>query len=651
MDEGLQKFIHAQFDDAQEILQSEGELTGLIPDGEARYQNMQFLAEGGQKKIFTCIDILSGRKIAYATAKENASHENQAKFIREARLTAHLEHPHIIPVYDSGKNDEEQPFFTMKLVSGRTFAEYLHEKHSLQSRIDILLKACEAVNFAHDKGIIHFDIKPDNIQVSDYGEVLLCDWGLAAIAYESCSGEILEDEVLKKVDFNQSIDAQFKGTVGYAAPEMWKSKTPRTLLCDLYSLGAVLYRILTGKDPEMKVDWEQNFESLSLRAVCKKAMHTEPEKRYENVAQLIVELKAWRNGFATAAENASFFKTLKLLVLRHRNVSLSILLSLAAIVLLSFLFVRSLKSKEETATKLATELQATEAQRLLLEDELTPQYLQQAFKAFKRREYDAALSLCEHVLRNRPDSKRARQIKGMIYFSQQKFAEAVPYLSGKLKSAALEYEDKTPLSLDDLIGVLVRLKRVEDDKYVYKALLSTELQKDITLQGKQRIMLAEMNFKNPHMQGKINFSLRESSEGLMIDLSNNLGIRDYWVLEKLGPVYVKKIDLSNTPSYNGWGWSEGLQIEHLVLRHWPGVEMEKLAGRRILHLDLQDSELDYGEIIGTNPLISLNIAGTPFERWSRLLTLEKLRHLTVSKGALPEDIKRELAKKVSIREL
>jgi serine/threonine protein kinase len=651
MDPDLQKFLHNQFEEAQSSISGSEELPQLINGVTERYLEKAFLAEGGQKKIFTCKDSLTGRTIAYATLKDGADHEQTAKFMREARLTAHLEHPHIIPVYDTGLDENEIPYFTMKLISGQSFEEYLNEGHSLQSCIDALIKICEAVNFAHDNGVNHFDIKPENIQVSEYGEVLLCDWGLAGISYESCSEKVLDDEILKKVDLSQSLDRHFKGTAGYAAPEMWERKGERNHLCDIYSLGAVLYQILYQKTPPPKIDAGTFTVTGALQAVCCKAMQPK-DKRYQSAAEFVRELKSWRQGFATEAENAGFATMLKLLILRHRNVSISILSSLILIIILSFVFIDSLKDREIAATKLANQLQQTEKQRLILEQELSPKYLLKAFDAFTRQELDAAMALADHVLRNEPGSVRAREIKGMILFVQQNFQEAAPFLTGNLKKLANKYKELVPLSVDNFVKVLIKLDRGKRDSelHVYKNLLITELEKDISVEQKRKIMLAEILYKNKKVK-KVNFTLTKAAEGWIIDLSNNPKLTELWILEKLGPIYVKHLNLNNTPIGQLNQSLSLMQLEKISLRNWPAYNLSFLKGRRLLHLDVQDSKLDVRSTIVKSSLITLNIKGNHFNKWALLKDLKFLKELTVSKGALPDKIRAILEPKVKIIEL
>jgi eukaryotic-like serine/threonine-protein kinase len=164
------------------------------------YEEDQLLEEGGMKRIIRCRDRRSGRLVARAEMRSAGL--DCERFLREAGITAHLQHPAIMPIYEIGAKDDESPYFTMKLVEGRDLAAVLEllrkndpqaqRDFPLEVRINIFCRICEAMAYAHQHGIIHPDLKPANIEVSAHGEVLVCDWGLARVLDEVC-----EDPVLK----------------------------------------------------------------------------------------------------------------------------------------------------------------------------------------------------------------------------------------------------------------------------------------------------------------------------------------------------------------------------------------------------------------------------------------------------------------------
>ena len=229
-----------------------------------RYENIEFYQKGGQKTIYRAYDNKTDRIVALGKLDVSATENEKALFLREARINAFLQHPNIIPVYDIGK-DEDELYFCMKFIVGETLSEVIDsisrhkqdslEKFPLSECVEIFIKVCDAIAYAHDHGVLHLDLKPDNIRIDKFGDVLVCDWGLSSITDNS---EIvdedqgcLEDVSFMKSDANQmTLSGYIKGSLGYMAPEQTAQTSDRkTELTDVYSLGAILYSILCYKRP------------------------------------------------------------------------------------------------------------------------------------------------------------------------------------------------------------------------------------------------------------------------------------------------------------------------------------------------------------------------------------------------------------------
>lgn len=291
----------------------------FIPEGisdQTRFQEQSFHAIGGMKRIFKVKDVRTNRFVALAELKDQRPSEaKKNQFLREARIAAALEHPHIMPVYDLGVNNYGQPFFTMKFLRDESLYKVLKEwskrnpvymrQYPRRTLLAAFLKICEAVAYAHSCGVIHLDIKPANIMIGAYGEVYLCDWGLAKIVHEA--EESSESPSFDATTFNDiTLSGQIKGTPGFMAPEQIDRnlgrKDERT---DIYALGALLYHILTLKKPlsglpvqeilqrtlsgEISKPSEISIDPVSkdMEAVCLKAMQPAPALRYPKVSQLI----------------------------------------------------------------------------------------------------------------------------------------------------------------------------------------------------------------------------------------------------------------------------------------------------------------------------------------------------------------------------
>ena len=158
-------------------------VTSEVQSIEERYDVRELKGSGGLKNIYLAYDRKSGREVALAKLKSEQTDENVELFLREARMTALLEHPNIIPVYDVGFTDE--PFFTMKFIHGQSLSQIIAKDKEL-SLTDILRnfnKICDAIAYAHSRGIVHLDLKPENIFFDGFGEVIVLDWGISRRLY------------------------------------------------------------------------------------------------------------------------------------------------------------------------------------------------------------------------------------------------------------------------------------------------------------------------------------------------------------------------------------------------------------------------------------------------------------------------------------
>jgi len=260
------------------------------------------LARGGMGVVFRGHQNSLNREIAIKQLLPEISGEYKERFINEALVTAYLDHPNIVQVHELGISSEDEPLLCMKLVQGISWKEKLSTRltHTTARQRDVdheeqlktLLSVCDATGYAHSKGILHLDLKPDNIMIGEFGEVMLMDWGIA-VEYQQNASEDNRTINADQVD-------QPMGTPGYMAPELANGDgsaiSPRT---DIYLLGAILYEILMGKPPHQKEGlWPTVLSARDgkipsfkrsvpkeLRRICSKALAKVPRDRYGDVAQ------------------------------------------------------------------------------------------------------------------------------------------------------------------------------------------------------------------------------------------------------------------------------------------------------------------------------------------------------------------------------
>ena len=214
-----------------------------LPDAGERYEVVGFLGRGGTGAVYEAEDLLLGRRVAMkvvATGEERRA--AAGRMLDEAKTIAALDHPGIVPVYDAGELPDSRVFYTMKLVRGRRLDAL--EAGSLAKRLRIFLRVCEAVAFAHARGVVHCDLKPENVMTGEFGEVLVMDWG-----------------------------THLAGTHGFMAPEHEAGGTVGPP-ADVYALGRMLERLVADGAPR------------PIAAVIEKATSADPAERYPTAREL-----------------------------------------------------------------------------------------------------------------------------------------------------------------------------------------------------------------------------------------------------------------------------------------------------------------------------------------------------------------------------
>jgi len=245
-----------QRDDSDTRLYME-DTDALLPEilnPKTRYAFFSAIATGGKSLIKSCRDLHLKRTVCYKTLRPefiDNKIENQ-RLLREARISAMLQHPNTIPTYELGRDNRGHYYFTMKLVHGYTLREVLNyrERYDLGQLMDVIVQVGRALAYAHSRGVLHRDVKPENILVGPYGETLVLDWGLAKVWPKSKTTEDLEADI-DEVDTGPGMTGEDKlqGTVMYMSPEQIDRDPAISFQSDIYSLGAVLFETLTGQTP------------------------------------------------------------------------------------------------------------------------------------------------------------------------------------------------------------------------------------------------------------------------------------------------------------------------------------------------------------------------------------------------------------------
>ena len=231
-----------------------------LPDlSGTRYELEEELGRGGLGVVYAARDLQLQRSVAIKVLDSTLP---PVRLEEEARIIARLEHPAMVPIYETGRLPDGRAFYAMKRVAGDRLDRYLNARHSIGERLRVIQKVGEALAFAHTCGIVHRDLKPQNVMVGSFGEVYVMDWGVEGVA----------------------------GTPQFRAPEQAApSGRPLDQRADVYALGALLRFVLPEPAPR------------PLCAVAMKAMSAEPDARYHDVPALLLDAQRFQDGLAIEA--------------------------------------------------------------------------------------------------------------------------------------------------------------------------------------------------------------------------------------------------------------------------------------------------------------------------------------------------------------
>ncbi len=331
---------------AATIAPTGGAAASTPPTDTTRYTVHSVLGKGGMGKVIKVLDRNLLRAVAMKTVldPERADAEQVERFVREARITAQLDHPNIIAVHDLGWLGERAPYFTMKLAEGETLDQWLRrvargdaapEEYSLQRVLEVFLKVADAVAFAHARGVLHRDIKPSNVFLGRFGEVILMDWGLAKRkgSHEDAlpsSGQAAQAHV--------TAPDVILGTPLYMSPEQAAGRTGEVdERSDLYALGVCLYELLTLQTPFEDNDVHRLLDRVvheppprmreaaaprrhggpvlavpaELEAIVAKALAKRPEDRYADVPAMTRDVRRFLDGESISVLRDSLAKRLR----------------------------------------------------------------------------------------------------------------------------------------------------------------------------------------------------------------------------------------------------------------------------------------------------------------------------------------------------
>jgi WD40 repeat protein len=320
----------------------------------ARYQIIAEHGRGGIGRVLRATDREFGRDVAVKELLIRTS-SSEMRFMREALITARLEHPNIVPVHEAGRWDDGTPFYAMKLVAGRPLKALIAEARTYPERLKLLdrvLAVTDAIAYAHDRGVIHRDLKPSNIIVGDYGETIVIDWGLAKTVGETDEGTSGPSPSAMN---DLTVAGAVLGTPAYMAPEQ-AAGAEATARSDVYALGAIVLDVLrdhaSGAAPKAasdsddtspqgavgKVDVAIPDAPADLRSIVRRAMAAVPAERYPSARAFGDDLRRFTSGIAVEAHRYTGREWAARWLVSHRRVVAVAVISILLLFIASTVF-------------------------------------------------------------------------------------------------------------------------------------------------------------------------------------------------------------------------------------------------------------------------------------------------------------------------
>jgi serine/threonine protein kinase/Leucine-rich repeat (LRR) protein len=618
-----------------------------------RYIVEREIARGGMGAVLRAVDCDIRREVAIKYLLDQSDMKKKARFVEEAQITGQLEHPNIVPIHELGFDAQQRLFFSMKMVKGQSLAQVLDDlrqrPHSAERAyplgrlLTLFVNVCNALAYAHARGVVHRDLKPANIMIGDFGAVYVMDWGLAKVLGQEAgsrspeSGVRLQESAIRNPQSAISTSRQPEadltqegavlGTPVYMPPEQATGRVdavdPRS---DIYSLGAVLYEMLTLQPP---VDRQGDYVAVLLRvaqgeiappeqraperarkgkipkelaAIAMKAMARDPKQRYPSADHLRQDIERFLDGRSVSARPDSTREMVWKLV--KRNKLASAFTAVLAVVLLwsSWANYRARQATEQAQKDYQDQVRKS-----------VPAFLEAARLYVERRDLDQALKQLDIVLVADKDNHEARLLRGQILVVRKEFASAARELADYLKLRPGDTRTKALADLcqsarPDEVATFNAVADIFRDQKAGDALVALAYQHaGGSMEGRRKML--------PVYQKRIETAWPGQGARLWLDTQSGefrLSFENYRKVTDLGPlkdIPLSVLDLSRCEFVRDLGPLQGMPLKTLYLSFCVQVrDLRPLAGLPLTTLSLHScgQVKDLTPLAGM-PLTSLNL--------------------------------------------
>lgn len=608
-----------------------------------RYNIIKLLGKGGAKNVYEVFDNLAERKVALAMPRSNLVAAQYPTFIKEAKINAKLDHPNIIKVYDIGVSNKNIPFFTMELKRGKTLKHFIEKDQSqlikkpdeLKSKLNIMLKICDALCYAHAKGLIHMDIKPSNIQVGKYGDILVCDWGLSQINENAVEVDQISDHP-ESFDPNVYQDltrsGKIKGTPGYMAPEQWNPYVEQTFQTDIFACGVLLLELLTGFLPppsqggasrtlrDIRLRLKENTVPLGVQAIIKKATAQDADDRYLSMEMFRQDLERFADGFSPEAESAGWIRRTQLFMHRHKKRVALLATYLVGVFFIIIIFMMLFKNVEEERDRLIAQEEKSSSTILDWEKyyaelnthdipDMTAKDIFQTLREYGPNHKNLEVYLLANTLRYEKIKKYDKLVySAMIYFIRQDFNHCLNLLDPNENSNLYIQMDQEKLMLSDLRKAALQCKDFP--------MIKEKVIRDSHLEEFFNACLEFGNIELSKYCLSHDFSVRwyrQAYENLLPDMFGYFSQSNAEILSY--DAYEHKIEMKLTDSGKPKSYLANpffLKCNHLVIHSQDNIDCGMLVNLKIKHLSVIGAGFNNPVLLNRNRELSIIEVDEPF---------------------------------------